>query len=49
VVAVIFIAVNSALSRFAVYVQGRLARGRTRAPDAPPPVLAAGPEQGVLV
>jgi glutamate transport system permease protein len=49
VVAVIFIAVNSALSRFAVYVQGRLARGRTRAPDAPQPVLAAGPEQGTLV
>jgi glutamate transport system permease protein len=44
VVGVIFIAINFTLSRLAVYLEGRLARGRTRLPDAGAP---AGVDAGV--
>jgi glutamate transport system permease protein len=48
VVAIIFIAVNYGLSRLAVYLEGRLARGRASGTDAPPVVLGAGLDQGAL-
>jgi glutamate transport system permease protein len=43
VIAAIFIAINFALSRLAVYLERRLAQGRTHAPAAAPGVEAALP------
>jgi len=49
VVAIIFIALNFALSRLAVYLEGRLARGRAGGGGTPPAPVAAGLETGTLV
>ena len=49
IVAIIFIALNFALSRLAVYLERRLARGRAYGTTGPPAGQGAGLESGVLV